>query len=256
MNTNIQNDNPTIGFMSAPAWFDPAPAEFPTACVEEVRTQQAPLLLPDFDYKLESIAQTGKDMALCARSLKAIGCNLIAQVGSPFAWAGASTEAQARERCHNLEKASGLPVVMTGLAIVDALRFLGVKQVAANCTYYDAPWRDAFRDFLGMCGFEVVHLSTLADQGLVDPNVSISDYGWSMTPELTTKSIVSVAQAVPDAQAMVITGAGTRTLSILQDMERQTQMPIVAADTIVYWAIAKKLGLKLVPEMGSWEDRV
>ena len=41
---------PTIGFISALAWRDPAPSEFSNVIVEEVRAQQAPLLLPEFDY--------------------------------------------------------------------------------------------------------------------------------------------------------------------------------------------------------------
>jgi len=70
---------PTIGFISAPAWFDPAPSEFSNVIVEEVRTQQAPLLLPEFDYRLESIASVQNELNLCARSLKAMGCDVVAQ---------------------------------------------------------------------------------------------------------------------------------------------------------------------------------
>ncbi len=47
---------PTVGFISAPAWFDPAATEFSTVVKEEIKTQQAPLLLPEFDYSLKSIA--------------------------------------------------------------------------------------------------------------------------------------------------------------------------------------------------------
>jgi hypothetical protein len=39
---------------------------------------------------------------------------------------------------------------MTGLAIVDGLRALGVKKVAANCTYYEKEWIDGFSFFLSM----------------------------------------------------------------------------------------------------------
>ena len=56
---------PTIGFISAPAWFDPAPLEFPTVVEEEVHTQQAPLLLSEFDYRLESIASVQNELNLC-----------------------------------------------------------------------------------------------------------------------------------------------------------------------------------------------
>lgn len=45
------NRIPTIGFVGAPAWLDPAPSEFPEVVAEDIETQQAPLLLPEFDLK-------------------------------------------------------------------------------------------------------------------------------------------------------------------------------------------------------------
>ena len=69
---------PIIGFVSAPAWFDPAPFEFHSVIGEDVQIQQAPLLLPEFDYRLKSVASVQEELNLCARSLKAIGCDLVA----------------------------------------------------------------------------------------------------------------------------------------------------------------------------------
>ncbi len=242
---------PTIGFISAPAWFDPAPLEFPRAVFEDVRTQQAPLLLPEFDYRLESIASVREDLHLCARSLKAMGCDLAAQVGSPFAWAGAKKETEAFERCASMSRAAAIPCLMTGLAMVDGLRAFGVKKVAVDCTYYEAEWRDHFANFLRLCGFQITHVSTLADQGLVTSSARMEDYGWSMTRDLTRASLRFVAEASPEAEALVVTGAGTRTLDLLSAMESETGRPIIAADTALYWAIARVLNLTLRPVMGA-----
>jgi len=246
---------PTVGFISAPAWFDPAPSEFPQALEEDVRTQQAPLLLPDFDYRLESVASVQGELNRCARSLRAMGCDLAAQVGSPFAWAGAGSEAEARSRSASMSRESGIPCVMTALAMVDGLRALGVRTVAVDCTYYEAHWRDAFAAFLRMCGFQPIHVSTLSDQGLTDPSARMEDYGWSMTPELTRASLRAVAGASPEAEAVVVTGAGTRTLNLLTEMEFELQRPIVAADTAVYWAVARELNLTLKPIMGRLAEQ-
>lgn len=244
-------ETPIIGFISAPAWFDPAPSEFYTVVEEDVRTQQAPLLLPDFDYRLESVALVQPELNHCARSLAAMGCHLVAQVGSPFAWAGASSEADARMRSDAMAAAAGIPVVMTSLAIVDALRALGAKTVALNCTYYETDWRDRFAAFMTMCAVDVRHLSTLADQGLVPPDTRMEDIGWAMTDALTRRSILAVAEASPEADAIVVTGAGTRTLSLLAELESRIHRPIIAADTVLYWAIARNLSLTLKPAMGS-----
>lgn len=144
-----------------------------------------------------------------------------------------------------------IAAVMTGLAIVDGLNSLGVKKVAVNCTYYESDWRDAFAAFLRMCGFDAIHVSTLSYQGLTKPDAKMEDYGWSMTSELASRSILAVAKASQDAEAIVVTGAGTRTLDILTSMELETKRPIIAADTILYWAIARELNLTLKPVMGS-----
>ncbi len=242
---------PTIGFISAPAWFDPAPSEFPTVVQEDVQTQQTPLLLPEFDYRLESIASVQNELNLCTRSLKAMGCDMVAQVGSPFAWALAESESEGRWRNESMAKVANIPTAMTGLAIVDGLRSLGVKKVAVNCTYYETHWSDGFAAFLRMCGFDILHVSTLSDQGLTESTAKMEDYGWSMTHELASRSILTVAKACPNAEAIVVTGAGTRTLDILSEMESQIKRPIIAADTILYWAIARELNLTLRPVMGS-----
>ncbi len=72
-----------------------------------------------------------------------------------------------------------------------------------------------------------------------------------MKPELASRSILAVAKASPDAEAIVVTGAGTRPLDVLIAMELETKHPIIAADTILYWAIARELNLTLKPVMGS-----
>jgi len=150
-----------------------------------------------------------------------------------------------------MKTAANVSTLMTGLAIVDGLRALGINKVAVNCTYYEPDWRDDFSLFLRLCGFDITHASTLTEQGLIAPSTKMEDIGWSMTPKLASKSILFVAEASPDAEAIVVTGAGTRTLDILAHMETQAKRPIIAADTILYWAIARELDLTLLPVMGS-----
>ena len=119
----------TVGFISAPVWFDPAVSEFPTVVEERVQTQQAPLLLPDFDNRLQRIASVQDEPNLCAQILKAMGFSLVAQVGSPFAWAYASSESEARSRSEIMANSAKIPSLMTGLAIIDGLRSHDVKKL-------------------------------------------------------------------------------------------------------------------------------
>lgn len=243
---------PTIGFITPPAWFEPAVAEFPTVIEETVRVQQAPLLLPDFDFQLESIAAPSiqDHLNLNACSLKAMSCELIVQVGTPFAWAGTHSEAEARARCDTMQQAAGIPCIMTALAIVDGLRAFGISTIAINCPYYEPEWRDQFSTFMEQCGFKVLKAANLHDLGLTERGKSLKDY-YSLSQDLTNRSFLALAKAAPDAEAIVIPGTAVRTLPILATLEAEIGKPIVAADTILYWAIAHHLGLTLKPVMGK-----
>jgi len=245
---------PTIGFITPPAWFEPALTEFPTIVEQTVHVQQAPLLLPDFDYRLESIASVQPQLNLCAHSLQAMGCDLVAQVGTPFSWAGTDSEQEARARADAMQQAAkGIPCMMTGLAIVDGLRALGVTNIAINCPYYEADWREQFSTFMQHSGFNVVKAANLSDLSLVEPGKKLRDY-WSLSTDLTLQSFISLVEISPEAEAIVLPGTAIRTLPLLSDIEAAIKRPVIAADTILYWAIARHLGLTLKSVMGTMTD--
>jgi maleate isomerase len=121
--------------------------------------------------------------------------------------------------------------------------------VALACTYYDDEWKASWRGFIEACGFDVVYAATMANQGLVQTDDPFHDYGWSIAPELTRACVVKSAEDAPDAEAIVVTGAGNRTVGVLPELEALTGKAIVAADTAPYWAAARVAGLPLVPGM-------
>jgi maleate cis-trans isomerase len=251
-----RNHPPTVGFISAPAWLDPTPYEFLTVIDESVIIQQAFPLLPNFDYSLDSIASNtlAEQLCLCARSLRAAGCGLVVQVGSPFAWANVESEAQARQRNHRIEQAANVPSIMNSLAIVDALRAHRVTAISITSTYYSSAWNRSFSSFMDLCGFKVLHASNFYQQGLVqvrDENEHFKYDGCEM-PDMVKASVEWVKNAAPNAEAIVIVGTGARTLDILYELEAMVQCPVIPADTVVYWLIAKYLNLTLLPKMGRF----
>lgn len=249
---------PCVGFISAPAWTDPAPYEFPTVIEESVVTQQSFPLLPDFDYSLDSIAsdRLAEQFCLCARSLRAAGCDLVVQVGSPFTWANAESEAQARQRNNRIAQAANIPSIMNSLAIVDALRAHQVTEIAINSTYYSSPWNHYFSAFMSLCGFNVLQASNFYQQGLVQPRDESEHFKCdrSEMPDMIKASVQWVKDKAPDAEAIAIVGTGTRTLDILCELEVIAQCPVIPADTVVYWLIAQYLNLTLLPKMGCFKN--
>lgn len=146
---------PLVGFITPPDWYDPSPVEFHALMNGQVRVQQCILNLPGFEYRIESIACSESEQIGAARLLAGAGCDLIASVGTPFAWAGLGSVEAARERCGRLTQASGVSNIMTGIAIVDALRHLGIERVGLACTYYSDAWKTQWGDYIRASGFEV-----------------------------------------------------------------------------------------------------
>lgn len=214
--------------------------------------------MPDFDYSLDSIASelVFERLCLCGKSLRAAGCDLIVQVGSPFAWAKMKTEEQARNLNARIEKESGIPCVMTALAIVDALRAHQVRKIAI-CTYYSQEWKENFSSFMTLCGFEVLHAANFAEQGLVESEEMLFGYDWYNATDIikaSVKLVKLVKNKTPEIESIVIVGTGVRTFDILCELETIAQCPVIPADTSIYWQSARYLNFTLSSKMGLFKD--
>jgi maleate cis-trans isomerase len=237
---------PVAGFMSPPGWLDPSPEEFRSICAEEVLVQQTMMPIYNFVFgKIANIAGTLPEMLYSARQLGSAKCDVIANTGTPFGWAGLESEQLARDRCKLLADAAGVPAVMVGLAILDGLRALGAEKLAISTPYYTSEWKQAWSAIVTSGGFEILSMQSMDEQGLVPTGDKIDDHGWMMKPENIVASAVKVARDCPDAQAVVITGAGARTLSLTPEIEEQTGLPVLASDTALFWAMARILGISL-----------
>ncbi|WP_139276548.1 hypothetical protein [Spirulina major] len=257
---------PVVGFISPPAWLDPAPYEFTTVIQEPVLTQQAMPLLPDFDFSFDNLASDdlAEQLCLCAQSLKAAGCTVVVQVGNPFAWANAKSEAEARRRNDRIAAATDLPTIMTTLAMVDALRSHHAQKIAITTTFYSPIWHKRFTAFMALCGFEIVHASNFFQQGLAQPSNAEDEEEHFRYADLENSvedlkalikaSVQVVRDRTPDCDAIAIVGTGARTLDILCDLEAIAQCPVIPADTAVYWWAAQQLNLTLLPNMGQFKD--
>ena len=237
---------PAVGFISPPGWIDPSPAEFPQVCAVPVRTQQIPLRAPGFDWRIDSVARLEADIGTASATLADMGCAAAAKTGTPFAWVGTDGLEGARARCRRIAEAAGIPVVMAGLAVVDALQALGVRRVALACSYYSAAWRDRWADFVRAAGFEAT-AATLADQGLWPDHDADDRAYWFPRGEEIGENVRRLLADAPRAEAAVVTGAGARTLSLIGALEAETGLPVMGADTTLYRAAAHAAGVKIKP---------
>ncbi len=249
--TNVDSETAsavqTIGFISPPGWADPSPAEFQAVCTDQVLVQQCPLLLPGFDWRIDSIAVTEPELMVAARTLGDMGCDVVAKVGTPFAWAGLKSVVEARARRDRLTDAAGVPVVMSGIAIIDAFAALGADRVGLACTYYSDDWTKRWARYVQASGVEVLVAQNLAEQGLVPPHDDADRAYWAPTAKQISECVRRIAEIAPKAEAIAISGAGSRTLTLISALEAETGRRVIGSDTALYWAVAETAGAKLKP---------
>lgn len=236
---------PIVGFVTPPGWFDPSPGEFPSACAAPVRVQQTVLSLPGFDWRLESIALTEGVVANAVAALADTGCDVVAKVGTPFGWAGLPTIAQARARADRWAAATGVTVVTAASAIFDVLAGLGVGRVGLACTYYNDTWTEHWADFVGASGVEVVGVNNFTRLGLMPPHEADDRDHWEPKPTEIADSIRRLADTAQGAEAIVVSGAGARTLSLVAPLSDEIGYPVLGSDTALYWATARAAGVPL-----------
>lgn len=243
---DASNERPVAGFLSPPHWCDPSPEEFRSICAKNIATQQAMIPLYNFPYgTIANVAGAFPEMLATARLLGSAGCDVIASTGTPFGWAGTDTEALARSRNQLLSETAGVPVVMAGLAIIDALKALGATRVAISTPYYNEEWRIAWGRIVKSSGISVLAIQSMDQQNLVPKDSPVDDHGWAMTSELIEESVRRAVKSSPGAQAAIITGAGSRTLTLTPGLERELGIPVLASDTALYWSLAERLGVPL-----------
>lgn len=223
-----------VGFISPPDWFDPSPDEFRHICEGRVGVQQTLLNLPEFDWAIDSIAQTEPQVTQAACQLAAAGCSVTCNVGTPFGWAGLRNITEARERNQRISAASNAESISTASAIFRLLDSWHVKRVALACTYYSSEWKALWSEFIEASGVNVVAAQTMVDQGIMQEHGPDDVDYWAPTATQIIQSVTKIADNYPSAEVIIITGAGSRTYAIQHELETLTTAKVIASDTALY----------------------
>ena len=246
----MDREPPLIGVLTPPGWYDPTLAELADLFATPVRLQQTMVDVPDLDYdSLAAIAAALPQVKRGAKLLGLAGADAVAMTGTPFAWAELASEDAIRARISEVEKEAGCAVVMAGTAIVDALRALGARRIAVLTPYYTADWREATARALTACAFSVAAVRSVDQLGLAGAIRSIDDHEASSGAAMVRDGLRRLRTLAAEAEALVVAGAGARTLALTPDLERELGLPVVSSDTALYRALADRLGLR--PKAGA-----
>ncbi|MEM8655866.1 MAG: hypothetical protein AAGF36_14080 [Pseudomonadota bacterium] len=251
--TGVMQNAPIIGIISPPDWFDPSVDEFRSLCASDVRMQQTMVSRAGLNYDdLNDIAAAAPDVADAARLLGHAGARVIGMTGTPFVWAGLSSRSDILDRQARIAAAAGCDVCMAGTALVDALRALGARQIAVAAPYYTERWCAQTRLALSTFGFDVLSIASADRLSGRDKIGGIADHHKASDMATVRHLLESLREDAPEADAMVVAGAGVRMLNATPEFEAALGCPVVSSDTALYFAVMQASGLRPRPGLLGW----
>jgi arylmalonate decarboxylase len=138
-----------------------------------------------------------------------------------------------RRLLDDLAAATGLPVSTMSAAVVDGLRAVGAKKIAV-ATAYDDEVNRRLKDFLVDEGFAVSAIDGFGITDFGGPGAvgeqDILDLG------------ARVCEDARDAEGLLISCGGLRTLGVAQPFEARHGIPVVASTQAAFWAALRLVG--------------
>ncbi len=142
----------------------------------------------------------------------------------------------AEEHARLLEKlkaVTGKPVGTMSSSVIEGLKAVGAKRIAV-CTAYGDEVNKRLSNFLTDSGFEVLELE----------GFGFTQFGMPGTK--SEKDIIDLAAkvhaAAPDAQGMLISCGGLRTLGVAKPIEDKEGIPVVTSTPACFWAAMRLVG--------------
>jgi arylmalonate decarboxylase len=142
-----------------------------------------------------------------------------------------------------VKRETGLPTTSMSTAVIDGLKAVNAKRVAAATAYNDDV-SGRLRTFLQEHGFEVVAMKGLGLEKIADPS--------QVTQPALQQFSADVYRSAPKADALVVSCGGLRTLEIIAPLEQTCHVPVVSSTPHALWAGMRLLGMHVkVPSYGQ-----
>ena len=234
-----------IGFISPPHMSIDA-TEFLRIAPPGFRVCQTMTYVPGFQLNAGDLVKAAEQLEGCSMALRQAGVDLIAQCGTPFSFAQGGF-IFGKEVQTKIEKATGLPMVMMGFSIINALKKMGYRSVAVACTYYSDDIAQMYTRFFEDSGIKVAGMENWVSQGIFtsqdEVSRAMSPVHTRITMGLVYKSAKTVAQHHPEADCIIISGGGVSTMDVLQALEEDMRKPVISSLAALFWEILHRQGV-------------
>lgn len=180
---------------------------------------------------VEALERMNRDLDTCAKHLASAGVQVIAYACTAGSFMhGAAFDRQVMQRVS--EVTGGIPAVTTSAAVVEALRFLGVRRVSV-CTPYPAELNSRLGRFLSENGFLVVNVAARPH--------ALSEAISNDTPE----SIYEFAhsQFAEEAEGIFLSCTNWRAMEAAERLEKETRRPVITSNQATIWMTLRALQL-------------
>ncbi len=167
-----------------------------------------------------------------AEKLAAAGADAIELTGTSLTfYNGEAFNQKLREA---VTKASGLKATTMSNGVIEGLKAVGAKRVAAATAYNDVV-NDRLRAFLKEHGLEAAVITGLGIEAIADVDrvtqQDLIDFG------------ARVRKSAPEADSLLVSCGGFRTLEIIAPLEQRTGVPVISSMPHGLWAGARLVGL-------------
>jgi arylmalonate decarboxylase len=167
-----------------------------------------------------------------AEKLVAAGAEAIELTGTSLTFdKGEAFNQRLREAVIN---ASGVPATTMSNGVIDGLKAVGARRVAVATAYNDEV-NDRLRAFLIEHGLEPLVVTGLGIEAIADvDNVTQNDL---------IEFSVRVRESAPEADSLLVSCGGFRTLELIAPVEARTGVPVISSMPHGLWAGARLVGM-------------
>ncbi len=167
-----------------------------------------------------------------AEKLAAAGADAIELTGTSLTFfRGEAFNQQLREA---VTKASGLRATTMSNGVIDGLKAVGASKVAVATAYADEV-NGRLRAFLVEHGLTPLVVTGLGLEAIADVD--------SVTQDDLIEFGVRVRASVPEADSLLVSCGGFRTLELIAPLEARTGVPVISSMPHGLWAGARLVGL-------------
>jgi arylmalonate decarboxylase len=220
---------PTLGMIFPPANYEVPPEAklmYPTGVRFLAEGLGLERMTPEgYDKVIDKIVPAAQKMAKQgANAISIMGTSLTFYKGAAFN----------KQLIASVTKATGLPCTSMSNGIVEGLRAVGAKRVAAATAYADVV-NGRLKVFLEESGFEVLGVKGLGIERFEDRPPVTHD-------ELFNFS-AGVYQSMPKADTLLISCGALKTLELLAPLEARLKVPVISSTPHAFWVSVRLIGL-------------